>query len=75
MLSYEAAVNMLDDAVVMAMAGIGLYSHMDAYSAAVIVGKVVKMCYQFYLEGWMFQEQGQSVFELYYPPQDGTVEG
>ena len=56
MLSYEAAVNMLDDAVVMAMAGIGLYSHMDAYSAAVIVGKIVKMCYQFYLEGFMFQE-------------------
>ena len=54
MLSYEGAVNMIDDSVVMAMAGLGFYSHGDPYNAAIIVGKVVKMCYQFYLEGFMF---------------------
>ena len=58
MLAYESAVNMIDDSVVMAMAGIGFYAHGDPYNAAIIVGKGVKMCYQFYLEGFMFQSQG-----------------
>ena len=68
MLSYEGAVNMVDDSVVMAMAGLGFYSHGDPYNAAIIAGKLVTMCYQFYVEGFMFQDQGNSYMNYYYPP-------
>ena len=45
---------MIDDSLGMSMAAIGIYNHFDAFNAAVIFGKLAKMCYQFFLEGLMF---------------------
>ena len=45
LLIYESMVNIMDDTLVMAMAGMGFYQHMDGYNLFVIFGKGIKMCY------------------------------
>ena len=48
---YETMINTIDDTLVLAMAGMGFYQHMDGYNLFVIFGKGVKICYQYYIEG------------------------
>ena len=60
---YESLINTIDDTLVIAMAGMGFYQHMDGYNLFVIFGKGVKICYQYYIEGLVLQYLGDNPFE------------
>ena len=53
-LAMEILFNILDDILVMAMAFAGFQQHMDFFNASVFVGRVLKMVFQSYIEGFFF---------------------
>jgi hypothetical protein len=51
----ELLTNLLDDAIVLANAFLSFKSHMDFFSSGLILGKLTKLCIQYYLEGFIFR--------------------
>lgn len=54
-LTYEMFVNSVDDVWVVANSALGFVLHLDLFNLSVIAGKIVKVCFQLYLEGLYFQ--------------------
>jgi len=53
-LFVELLVNFLDDAFILVTALLSVKTHFDIYSMAVIVGKFIKISFQYYIEGFFF---------------------
>ena len=54
-LTWEIAINLVDDIVVIGIAGMSFWNHIDLFNSSLIIGKVMKICLQLYLEGFAFQ--------------------
>lgn len=52
----ELIFNMFDDAFVLAMVLLSLQAHWDIFNVGLAMGKIAKICVQYYLEGFMFQD-------------------
>ncbi len=50
-LGYEIFVNAVDDAWVIYSSAYSFYLHWDLFNLSVIVGKIIKIAFQLYLEG------------------------
>ena len=46
-------------------------NHMDLFSLSVGIGKLIKMAFQFYVEGYLLQELDEIV--IYYPEEDESM--
>ena len=46
--------NLYDDIAVFFYRGISLMNHWDGWNAAVLLGKILNICYQVYVMGWAF---------------------
>ena len=51
----EVLVNFVDDIFIIVTTFMSWKVHMDFFNASIIVGKVLKICFQYYLEGFLFQ--------------------
>ena len=71
---YETMINVMDDTLVLAMAGMGFYQHSDGYNLFVIFGKGIKICYQYYLEGLVLQYMGDNPYEEKGEPEEHASE-
>ena len=63
LLIWEIIANVIDDAIVYARAGYGLFIHWDPYDLAKIVGKIIKFVFQLYLEGVIFKKIYYSYYD------------
>jgi len=54
-LIVEILANLADDLLVISLSVVSFMNHNDFHSSSVILGKLLKMCFQFYMEGFLFQ--------------------
>ena len=71
-LVMEIAVNMGDDIFVLAQSLMSFLNHWDLWSMSVAIGKIIKMSFQYYVEGFLLQELDEIV--IYYPVDDYVPE-
>ena len=55
LLVTEIIFNIIDDAIVLARSGYGIFVHWDIYNFSVICGKIAKIVLQLYLDGAIFK--------------------
>ena len=54
-LAAEVTFNAFDDAYVLATGYMGWRSHKDLFNASIIVGRILKMCFAYWIQGFLFQ--------------------
>ena len=57
----EVAANFLDDVYIILTAFLSWQTHSDFFNFGIILGKVLKICFQYYLEGFFFQYLDEDV--------------
>ena len=52
----EVLINLFDDVIVIAMAAASFWQNFDLYNPSIVMGKILKLMFQLYLEGFLFKK-------------------